>query len=94
MGDAAQAGFDAAGNNRDAGEGAAQKIGIDDGGAVYRLSIESTAPAAMPMNRRGAPSVFMQSGSWMSGWAMRPTRKPLDSSTRPITAAPKAGWST
>jgi hypothetical protein len=58
------------------------------------LIIESMLPAVTPKNRFGRPSALNGSALVQSGCAMMPTRKPCASSTRPITAMPKLGWST
>ena len=63
--------------------------------AVYLLTIESMQPAEMPKNNRGRPS-FLKSrrSSRQLGWGTMATFKPSASRMRPITAAPKEGWST
>jgi len=50
-------------------------------------------PAVTPKNRLGLPRALKGSASCQSGWLMMPTRKPCASSTRPMIAMPKLGWS-
>ena len=51
-------------------------------------------PAVTPNMTAGLPRAIKASADRQGGCAMMPTRKPCVSSTRPMRAAPKLGWST
>ena len=56
--------------------------------------MESMLPDETRKPRRGSPSTATLVGSVQSGWAMKPTRYPRDSSSLVMIAEPNEGWST